>query len=328
MTTLSVDNPQLELAKGSKYLFVASTGGHLAQLKRISTSLTASRESLWVTFDSEQSRSLLEGERVHYVPYIASRDLKGVLAASIEVGKLMRRERFEAVVSTGAALALAAMPLARAHRVPTTYIESVSRVNGPSLTGRIIAALRLAELRTQHDTWANARWKKHPSVLTHFKPVPRAESVPSVKDLKIFVSLGTIKPYTFDSMIDSLLNTGLCNENTTWQLGSTRREDLPGRVLRQTTAREFEHLCRTSDVVVTHSGVGTILNLLESGIHPVVVPRRKQRNEHVDDHQLQIAELVSELGVATVCEAPALEAKHIIRAANLRTVPAGLGSPE
>ncbi|MDK1360185.1 glycosyltransferase [Arthrobacter sp. zg-Y1219] len=328
MTTLSVDNPHLDLGTENKYLFVASTGGHLAQLKRMSTAMLASPDSLWVTFDSEQSRSLLAEERVHHVPYIASRDFRGVITASKEINMLMRHEKFDAVVSTGAALALAAMPVARGRRVPTRYIESVSRVDGPSLTGKIIAALRLAELRTQHESWANGRWKKHPSVLTQFQSATKIAPSATAEELKIFVTLGTIKPYEFDAMIDSLLRTGLCNENTTWQLGSTQRENLPGRVLTQTSASEFEHLCATSDVVVTHSGVGTILNLLESGIHPVVVPRRKQRNEHVDDHQLQIAKLVAGLGVATVCEAPDLEAEHIIRAASLCTVPAVHGAPE
>lgn len=322
MTTLSVDNPHLDLETEKKYLFVASTGGHLAQLKRMSTALLASPDSMWVTFDSEQSRSLLAGERVHHVPYIASRDLKGVITAAREINWLMRREEFDAVVSTGAALALAAMPIARARRVPTRYIESVSRVDGPSLTGKIIAALRLAELRTQHESWANSRWKKHPSVLTQFRSEKKPASLTCPDELTIFVTLGTIKPYEFDAMIDAILNTGLCNGNTVWQLGSTRRENLPGRVLAQTSAAEFAHLCSSSDVVVTHSGVGTILNLLESGVHPVVVPRRKQRNEHVDDHQLQIARLVADLGVATVSEAPELEAAHIIKAASLRTVPA------
>jgi hypothetical protein len=42
-----------------KLLLVASTGGHLAQLVRLAPGLGASPSSLWVTFDSVQSRSLL-----------------------------------------------------------------------------------------------------------------------------------------------------------------------------------------------------------------------------------------------------------------------------
>lgn len=321
MTTLSVNTQSAETGATSKFLFVASTGGHLAQLRRMSAAMPASDDSVWVTFDSEQSRSLLAGERVLHVPYIASRDVRGVLTAAKEILGLMRREKFDVVVSTGAALALAAMPIARALRVPARYIESVSRVEGPSLSGRIIAACRLAEVRTQHQGWANNRWKKYPSVLSQFEASENNLPVPSREEIRIFVTLGTIKPYRFDAAVDALLATGLCNEKTVWQLGASSRTDLPGRTLEQTTAREFEQLCLSSDVVVTHSGVGTILNLLEAGIHPVVLPRRKRRNEHVDDHQLQIAELVDALGVATVKEVEALEACDLLRAATLKTTP-------
>ena len=37
------------------------------------------------------------------------------------------------VVSTGAALALAVLPQARLHGIPCVYIESATRVTGPSL---------------------------------------------------------------------------------------------------------------------------------------------------------------------------------------------------
>lgn len=323
MTTAHLQNidPPMGIRQ-RKFLFVASTGGHLAQLARLAEGMNASEDSMWLTFDTEQSRSLLAGRRVRYVPYIASRDLKGVLVASAAVRDLLKSEHFDEVVSTGAALALSAMPLAKARRIPTLYIESVSRINGPSLTGRIIAGLRLARLRTQHQGWASSRWQPYPSVLSQFEPESKtAEPATQAGGLKIFVTLGTIRPYRFDSLVDALLATGLCSENTTWQLGVTSRAHLPGVVVEQATAQEFERLCRQADVVVTHSGVGTILNLLEAGVHPVVVPRRKSRREHVDDHQLQIAQLVSGLGVATVAEADELRAEHLIRASRLRTMP-------
>lgn len=326
MTTTSADRSnQTATTERQKYLFVASTGGHLAQLVRMSMVMNASDDSLWVTFDSPQSKSLLQGRRVRYVPYIASRDLMGVLRAAKSATEILRNEKFDRVLSTGAALALAVMPVAKVFGVPSRYIESVSRVQGPSVTGRIISALRLAETHTQHSNWATRRWIKHPSVLAQFSPAEKESNPGSMQDSpSVFVTLGTIRPYRFDSLVDALLATGLCNEKTTWQLGETHRNDLPGTVISQISAEEFNRLSRDSDVVVTHSGVGTILNLLEAGIHPVVVPRRKARKEHVDDHQLQIAELVDGLGIATVAEADVLSATHIINASYLRTIPASL----
>jgi UDP-N-acetylglucosamine transferase subunit ALG13 len=50
-----------------------------------------------------------------------------------------------------------------------------------------------------------------------------------------------------------------------------------------------------ADRVVTHAGVGSILCATNAGHLPVVVPRLKRHDEHVDDHQVQ---LIRELGAA------------------------------
>ena len=55
-------------------------------------------------------------------------------------------------------------------------------------------------------------------------------------------------------------------------------------------------------MVVTHAGVGTVMQLLEWGVHPVVLVRSAGRGEHVDDHQSQIAAVLSEHGLATVAD--------------------------
>jgi UDP-N-acetylglucosamine transferase subunit ALG13 len=276
---------------------------------------------MWVTFETPQSISLLRGKRVTYVPYIASRDYGGVAKALSPISRVLREERFDEVVSTGAALALAAMTSAAFARVPRTYIESVSRVEGPSLTGRILAGLHLADLYTQHAGWAGGRWKNHESVLSLFRSVPNARPPAIDRPLRAFVTLGTIRPFRFDSVLDSLVATGALSDETVWQVGVTDRRDLPGTVVAQVGGDEFMEQARAADVVITHAGVGTILALLEEGIHPVVVPRRKERREHVDDHQLQISRLVQRLGVATVVEADALTEADLRHAAALRVAP-------
>lgn len=302
-----------------KYLFVASTGGHLAQLVRMSADMDASPDSLWITFESPQSLSLLEGRRVEFVPYVKPRDWRGVLRTMRTTRRLLRRESFDLVVSTGAAVALGVFPVAAAMRVPRRYIESVSRIDGPSVTGRIVHASRMAETFTQHPEWSHGRWKPFPSVLTQFTAVDRP--VPPEAPLRLFVTLGTIRPYRFDALVDAVLASGLANEHTVWQLGETTRDDLPGRAETQIASAEFDRLAAEADVVVTHAGVGTILALLEMGIHPVVVPRRTARGEHVDDHQAQIARLTDELGVASSREAPALDAATMRAAAGRATIP-------
>jgi UDP-N-acetylglucosamine--N-acetylmuramyl-(pentapeptide) pyrophosphoryl-undecaprenol N-acetylglucosamine transferase len=118
----------------------------------------------------------------------------------------------------------------------------------------------------------------------------------------VFVTLGTIKPYRFDRLVELMLDSGEANVETAWQLGVTDRTDLPGRATEQMEAADFGAAARSADVVITHAGVGTILGLLEMGVYPIVVPRRSHLSEHVDDHQLQICDLLKETGVARVLE--------------------------
>lgn len=308
-----------------KYLFAASTGGHLAELVRLAERFDASSDSVWVTFDTDQSRTVLAGKRVVYVPYIRPRDISGVLEGARIVRRLFAREKFDRAVSTGAALALSVLPQARLRGVRSTYIESVSRLDGPSLSGKLISMSRTAELYTQHASWGGSRWSPIPSVLTSF------ESVESTKDVftpKVFVTLGTIQGYRFDRLVDAVLAAGLADENTVWQLGDTSRADLPGTVTSHMGARDFENAINGADVVITHAGVGTILQSLELGKYPVVVPRSKNHDEHVDNHQFQIAEKVQQMRVGQVLNPEDLDMPRVMKSCHRYVRPVGGASVE
>ena len=51
---------------------------------------------------------------------------------------------------------------------------------------------------------------------------------------------------------------------------------------------------RSADKVVTHAGVGSILCADREGHVPLVVPRRHDLGEHVDDHQLELARALAD----------------------------------
>ncbi len=58
------------------------------------------------------------------------------------------------------------------------------------------------------------------------------------------------------------------------------------------------------------------------GAGPGAGPRRAARGEHVDDHQLQIAQVAAGRGLAVVREVDDLRAEDLVTAAGLRVVPA------
>jgi UDP-N-acetylglucosamine transferase subunit ALG13 len=77
---------------------------------------------------------------------------------------------------------------------------------------------------------------------------------------------------------------------------------------------ELEQLVRRARLVITHAGVGSILLALLNGIRPLVVPRAGALGEAVDDHQLQLARRLAELGIVELVEDPAALAAAIATA--------------
>ncbi|MBN9212176.1 MAG: hypothetical protein J0I95_11770 [Microbacterium sp.] len=285
-----------------RLLLVASNGGHLEQLHRLSEGSDIDPDSQWVTFDTPQAHGLLDPDRTHYVPPVEQRDALGAVRAVPGLRRILASGKFDGVVSTGAAIAAPAFVAARSMGLPTLYIESVSRVEGPSVTGRLVYGSRLAStVWTQHEAWRSGRWQYHGSVLDRFESVPveTPDVVPS-----LFVTLGTLRRYPFPRPVERLVEIGAVDDRTIWQLGVTPAPDgLPGEVNDFFSSARFDAAARSAGVVVSHAGVGSVLRLIEMGVYPLLVVRRSARGEHIDDHQAQIARLLELRNLAIVREA-------------------------
>lgn len=63
---------------------------------------------------------------------------------------------------------------------------------------------------------------------------------------------------------------------------------------------KIRHVIDQADLIVSHAGVGTILEALERGRRMIVVPRLKKFKEVIDDHQFEIAEELAHTRKLTV----------------------------
>ncbi|HFI0697975.1 TPA: glycosyltransferase [Streptococcus suis] len=57
---------------------------------------------------------------------------------------------------------------------------------------------------------------------------------------------------------------------------------------------EMEDYMNRADIIITHGGPATFMGAIAKGKKPIVVPRQEKFGEHVNDHQLEFAEQVSE----------------------------------
>lgn len=295
-------------------LLVASTGGHLAELHELSSRLRLSEPAQWVTFDTEQSRSLLRGERVHHVAFTAPRDVVKVMGNTQEAVRLLRRERFDLVVSTGAAVALSFLPVACALGASCHYIESAARTTRPSLTGRLLAQVPGVNLYTQWPACAGPRWRFAGSVFDAFAG---AERLGTRSLRRVVVTLGTM-PFGFRRLVTRIaeLLDGECE--ILWQTGATDVRDLGIAGVEVLPAHELGEAMRDADLVISHAGVGSALSALEAGHCPVLVPRARAHREHVDDHQELVGQELEQRGLAVCASPQTLTRTHLERAAARR----------
>jgi UDP-N-acetylglucosamine transferase subunit ALG13 len=69
---------------------------------------------------------------------------------------------------------------------------------------------------------------------------------------------------------------------------------------------------RKSDLVISHAGMGTIILCKGYGIPIIIFPRREKYKEHVNDHQMEIAQVLEErrdVNIRVVYEEGELENK-------------------
>jgi UDP-N-acetylglucosamine--N-acetylmuramyl-(pentapeptide) pyrophosphoryl-undecaprenol N-acetylglucosamine transferase len=289
-------------------MLVATVGGHLTQLVDIAARLPDDEngnERVWVTHDHAQSRSLLGGEDVVYIPDIGMKDVPGVLRNLAVARRVLKLQGPTRAVSTGSGIALSFLPYFAARGVSSHYIESATRVDGPSLSGRLLRAAPRVRLYTQYRQLAGKRWRYRGSVFDGFTSMRVRDPRPL---RRVAVTLGTMENFTFRRLLDKLaplLRPGGMVEleqsepvETLWQTGGTPADGLGVDPRPWLSATELNAALRAADVVVSHAGVGSALASLRAGHHPVLVPREAARGENCDEHQEQLARELADRGLA------------------------------
>jgi UDP-N-acetylglucosamine:LPS N-acetylglucosamine transferase len=117
-------------------LLVGSSGGHLAQLLALEP-WYRDRKRSWVTFRTPDARSLLADEDVVWAHYPTTRNLRNLIRNAALAVRVLRRRNVDAVVTTGAGVALPFVALARLRGIPAVYIEVYDRIDSATLTARL-----------------------------------------------------------------------------------------------------------------------------------------------------------------------------------------------
>ena len=120
----------------------------------------------------------------------------------------------------------------------------------------------------------------------------------------IFVTLGSQK-FPFNRLlkaVDDLIAQGHLEEEVFAQVGHSDYVPQHYGYKAFLTKDEFASCISRCDLLITHSGVATIIAGLKLEKPIVVVPRLAKFGEHVDDHQVQIADSFSQKDLLFMCK--------------------------
>ena len=113
----------------------------------------------------------------------------------------------------------------------------------------------------------------------------------------IFVTLGTQK-FQFNRllrMMDDLIENKKIHERVFAQISNSDYLPQYYEYCNFLSNNDYEEYIKNCDILVSHSGVGTIMTGLRYRRKIIVVPRLSKYGEHIDDHQTQIAQSFSKL---------------------------------
>jgi beta-1,4-N-acetylglucosaminyltransferase len=119
-----------------KVTLVCSSGGHLVQLHRLEPWWRHHRRT-WVTFQTPDAVSLLDGELTEWAFHPTTRNLLNLMRNLGLAWRVLRRDRPDVVVSDGAGVAFPFFVVARILGIKTVYLEVYDRIDEPTLTGRL-----------------------------------------------------------------------------------------------------------------------------------------------------------------------------------------------
>lgn len=128
----------------AKVCIPTSSGGHLTHMRMLMPVLERAADRFWVTFDKEDANTALAGERVYHCYFPTNRNIKNTVRNTLLAIRVLRKERPDLIVSSGAAIAVPFFLVGKLMGAKTVYVEVFDRMDAPTLTGRLVR--RLADL--------------------------------------------------------------------------------------------------------------------------------------------------------------------------------------
>lgn len=101
--------------------------------------------------------------------------------------------------------------------------------------------------------------------------------------------------------VDKIIEKGLIQDKVIVQAGSTKYQSEHMEIFDLISMKKFNTLISQADLIITHGGVGSIMQGLKKNKKIIAVPRLAKYGEHTNDHQKQIISKFVESGYILGC---------------------------
>jgi len=121
--------------------------------------------------------------------------------------------------------------------------------------------------------------------------------------VRILVTVGTHEQ-PFQRLL-RMVEHGVNLPDTEWVVQYGAGTFASGRAVEARSYFSHEEIAKWNawaDLVISHASPGAVFDALRAGAQPLVVPRRRFRGEHVNDHQVEFAKRLVELGLARTAD--------------------------
>lgn len=116
-----------------KLALVCSHGGHLSEMLQIADAWQGA-DCFWITYRSKRT---VDMPRTYLLTNIGVNPVRMAIA-TVRIALILLRERPDAMISTGAEIAIPALYLAHLMGARTIFVEVWTRVRRPTGTGRLV----------------------------------------------------------------------------------------------------------------------------------------------------------------------------------------------
>ena len=130
----------------------------------------------------------------------------------------------------------------------------------------------------------------------------------------IFVTLGTQK-FQMNRLVQAVDRMApTMDEEIFIQFGNSTYQPVHCQAAEFVDKEQFKQLIKECTLLITHAGIGTIMMGINEAKPIIVVPRRAEYQEHVDNHQEEIAEAFAGKNYVVNCSQVSELPRYIERA--------------